>query len=149
RHAVPKAKTDVVGPEGIVYRYFPGLGLQWHPLAEFGALNAAVTSRNVQRTTVLAHALAQREEDDGYEYYFHFGGPTPWTSGMAEAVAAQALARAAELTDNPFLAAAAGRAGQRAARLVLHVSAGPWIRLYSFDREVVLNAPPQAVPSTP
>src|SRR5205085_2645062 len=32
-----------------------------------------------------------------------------------------------------------------AGRLVLHLSAGPWIRLYSFDREVVLNAQLQAV----
>jgi hypothetical protein len=144
-HGVPAPRTDVVGPEGIVYRYFPGLGLQWHPLAEFGALNAAVTSRNLQRTATLAHALVQREGDGGYEYYFHFGGPTPWTSGMAEAVAAQALARAAELTGNPFLADAAARAAARAMRLVLHVSAGPWIRLYSFDREVVLNAQLQAV----
>ena len=144
-HNVPQAKTDVVGPDGVVYRYFPGLGLQWHPLAEFAALNAADASRNLQTTARLAQALVDREEDDGYEYYFRFGGPTPWTSGMAEAVAAQALARASELTGNPFLAQAAARAARLAARLVLHVSTGPWIRLYSFDHEIVLNAQLQAV----
>jgi hypothetical protein len=144
-HAVPKAKTDVVGPDGVVYRFFPGLGLQWHPLAEFGALNAAVASRNLDRTARLAQALVEREEDNGYQYYFRFGGPTPWTSGMAEAVAAQSLARAAVLTGNPFLTEAATRAARRAGRLVLRLSAGPWIRLYSFDREVVLNAQLQAV----
>src|SRR5207253_4242952 len=79
------------------------------------------------------------------EYYFRFGGPTPWTSGMAETVAAQALARASELTGNPFLAQAAARAARLAGRLVLHVSTGPWIRLYSFDSEIVLNAQLQAV----
>ena len=144
-HKVPPAKTDIVGPDGVIYRYFPGLGLQWHPLAEFGALNAAYTSRNLKRTARLAQALVDREEDDGYEYYFHFGGPTPWTSGMAETVAAQALARASELTGNPFLAQAAARAARLAGRLVLHVSTGPWIRLYSFDSEIVLNAQLQAV----
>ncbi len=144
-HDVPAARTDVIGPDGVVYRFFPGLGLQWHPLAEFGKLNAAVTSRDAVRAQRLAQALTEREEDDGYEYYFRFGGAAPWTSGMAQAVAAQALARTAALTSNPFLAEAATRAARIAARLVLHVSAGPWIRLYSFDREVVLNAQLQAV----
>ncbi len=145
-HNLPPARADVVDADGVVYRFFPGLGLQWHPLAEFVALNAAVRSRDVQRTARLAHALYEREEEGtGYEYYFRFGGPPRWTSGMAEAVAAQAFARAAALTDNPFLDAPAVRAARRAGRLVLHVSAGPWIRLYSFDREVVLNAQLQAV----
>jgi hypothetical protein len=145
-HGVPPAKTDVTDADGVVYRYFPGLGLQWHPLASFGALNAVVTARDATRSARLAEALVEREEDGGYEYYFAFaGGRGPWLSGLAQAVAAQALARAGELTSNSELAVSAAHAYGVAARLVLRLPSGPWIRLYSFDREIVLNAELQSI----
>ncbi|HZO49925.1 MAG TPA: hypothetical protein VFB26_07245, partial [Gaiellaceae bacterium] len=31
----PAYHADVLGPDGVVYRYFPGHGLQFHPLGNF------------------------------------------------------------------------------------------------------------------
>jgi hypothetical protein len=85
----------------------------------------------------------------GFEYLFPFGGGrAPWLSGMAQAVAAQAFARAATLV--PERADAYQREAQSAYRLIprrllTQVAAGPWIRLYAFNAMPVLNAQLQAV----
>src|SRR5262245_61165225 len=34
-HRLPKSGTDAQDADGVVYRYFPGHGLVFHPLAEF------------------------------------------------------------------------------------------------------------------
>ena len=68
---------------------------------------------------------------------------------MAQAVAAQAFARTAELVpdDDDGAACAQARAAYRAipGHLLTSVAAGPWIRLYSFSSLAVLNAQLQAV----
>ena len=64
---------------------------------------------------------------------------------MAQAVAAQALSRAAALLDDPTLALAAARAYAAVPPLdaaALDRAVGP---LYGFNREVVLNAQLQTV----
>ncbi|MES1248865.1 MAG: D-glucuronyl C5-epimerase family protein [Actinomycetota bacterium] len=137
-HRVPDERVDVPGDDGVVYRWFPNEGLEFHPLASFSALD------NTPQPD-LAQALVDRGiPRDGtlvWEYAFRFGsGHPPWTSGMAQAVAAQALARAG--FDD-----AARRAYLAVPRLTMQTSAGPWIRLYSFTREVVLNAQLQTVVS--
>ena len=66
---------------------------------------------------------------------------------MAQAVAAQALARSSILLDDPNLGAAAVRAFASVPPLMLSLASGPWIRLYGFDGEVVLNAQLQAIVS--
>jgi hypothetical protein len=148
---LPQGKLDITGDDGVVYRWFPGRGFQFHPLANFGALNAVVQSADVDATRRLVDALLARAVPRGpamrWEYYFPYGtGAPPWTSGMAQAVAAQALSRASALLQDPSLLQAAGRAFAAVpAALVQQLSAGPWIRLYSFDREVVLNAQLQAI----
>jgi hypothetical protein len=149
-HRGPVApQTDVTDADGIVYRYFSGRGFEFHPLGNFAALNAAVASRNVAATSRLATALAARgvpEPGGGidFEYYFDYGGGrAPWTSGFAQAVAAQALARAAALDtadSTSLLAAAHGAFRAIPGRLVRSTSFGPWIKLYSFNGAVVLNA---------
>jgi D-glucuronyl C5-epimerase C-terminus len=149
RHGPVAPQTDITDGDGIVYRYFPGHGFEFHPLGNFAALNAAVAAKNVAATARLATALAARGVPEsgggtGFEYYFDYGGGrAPWTSGFAQAVAAQAFARAAALdtADSETLLAAA-RAAYRAipGRLVHQTSFGPWIKLYSFNRAVVLNA---------
>ena len=102
RHGPPPPQTDITDTDGVVYRYFPG-GFEFHPLANFGALNAAALSKNVTATTLLANALAARGVPEpgggvGFEYDFDFGGgQAPWLSGFAQAVAAQAFARAAQV----------------------------------------------------
>ena len=154
KHWPPAPKTDIVGADGLVYRYFAGRCLEFHPLAEFGALNARIAANDAATTQLLADALIARgiyRTGGGvsWEYYFPFSGGRPgWTSGMAQAVAAQAFARAATLV--PERATAYDRAARAAyaaipGHLLTSVAAGPWIRLYSFQSTPVLNAQLQAV----
>jgi D-glucuronyl C5-epimerase C-terminus len=152
-HVVPAARTDITDGDGVVYRLFPGRGFQFHPLGNAIALLRTAASQDPVQTDELAQALVARGVLVGassrWEYYFAYGGGSPpWTSGMAQAVMAQALTRAASLTEDQTLLAAA-RAAYRAipGRLVQQLREGPWIRLYSFDREVVLNAQLQAIVS--
>jgi hypothetical protein len=156
KHYAPEPKTDITDAEGVVYRYFAGRCFEFHPLANFGALNARVAAGDADGAQRLADALVargvyQRSGGIGWEYTFPFGGGrAPWLSGMAQAVAAQALARTAGLVlDQTESASLMGKA--RAAyqaipgRLLTSVAAGPWIRLYSFTSLQVLNAQLQAV----
>lgn len=150
-HAVPGGKKDITDVDGVVYRFFPGQGFQLHPLANAGALNAKVAAGDIDGAEQLALALAARGVPGSgalrFEYYFPFGGGRPpWTSGMAQAVMAQAFARASTLTgDTDLLAAAVPIFHAVQLGLVRQLAQGPWIRLYSFDRVVVLNAQLQAI----
>jgi D-glucuronyl C5-epimerase C-terminus len=139
RNRVPADGTDVTGSDGVVYRFFAGEGFAFHPLANAAQLNALVAGGKTDEARALASALAERTTvQDGaavWEYQFDFGAVhAPWTSGMAQAVLAQALARAGhdELARMAFLAIPG--------RLDRKLSAGPWIRLYSSGGEIVLNA---------
>jgi D-glucuronyl C5-epimerase C-terminus len=147
-HAVlGRPGQDITDSDGVVYRYFPGHGFQFHPLGNMGALNAAVASGDLERTRRLADALIARSVGGVWEYYFSYsGGRPPWASGMAQAVAAQAFARAGSALGEPAYTAAARRAfATIPGRLVRARPGGPWIRLYSFTNAVVLNAQLQSV----
>jgi hypothetical protein len=155
-HWAPADKTDITGGDGVVYRYFAGRCFEFHPLADFGALNALIAAGDAAGTERLADALVARGVfqpggGTGWEYYFDFsGGGAPWLSGMAQAVAAQALSRAATLV--PAHGAAYLRAARNAyavipRKLLTSVAAGPWIRLYAFQSLAVLNAQLQSVVS--
>jgi hypothetical protein len=148
-HRLPDSGTDTQDEDGIVYRYFPGHGLVFHPLAEFAQLNNDVSLGDADATETLAQALLQRAVPARgglvWEYEFPFGSGVPWTSGMAQSVAAQALSRAADLLSDPALLDSAGAAYASARTLVEPVSSGPWIRLYSFARSPVLNAQLQTI----
>jgi hypothetical protein len=144
-HRIPNESVDVSDDDGVVYRWFPYQGLEFHPLASFSALLNDAAARNVDATRALADALLARAIPRGnrliWEYAFPFGiGRPPWASGMAEALAAQALGRAGALLGDPRLTAASARAFAAVPALLMHTSAGPWIRLYGFNSEVVLNA---------
>jgi hypothetical protein len=156
RHGPPKNKTDVTGADGVVYRYFAGQAFEFHPLANFAALNMDVSRKDVAGAEQLADALVARgvrRHGGGtvWEYYFPAqGGRPPWESGMAQAVAAQAFAGAAGLlTDQSDTLLRAAHAAYEAipGRLTTTVPAGPWIRLYSFSPDPVLNAQLQTVVS--
>ncbi|HEX5450400.1 MAG TPA: D-glucuronyl C5-epimerase family protein [Gaiellaceae bacterium] len=152
-HFAPKDKYDFVGDDGIVYRYFAGHSFEFHPLANFGRLNALVAANNADGAQQLADALIARGVYQhgggvGFEYEFSFGGGhPPWLSGMAQAVAAQAFAGAASLV--PDEAGAYMREAHAAyvvvPRLLVKVAAGPWIRLYAFSSLPVFNAQLQTV----
>jgi hypothetical protein len=135
------AARSVETPDGAVYR--SGLtGRYFHPLASFGKLNRAVTAGKRRRAQRMADALIARGSRQGrfglVWYYNVPGGRSGWTSGLAQAVAAQALARAGRK-----------RAARRAflpipLRLVTRLPQGPWIKLYGYSDVVVLNAQLQA-----
>jgi hypothetical protein len=142
----PAPQADVVGAGKLVYRYFPGHGLQFHPLANFAALNSHLASSRLDSARELAESLRARAVPSAgaltWEYEFAFGGGRPpWTSGMAQAVAAQALARAGQRLDDPTLGELArGAWAAIPGRLVQQLPVGPWVKLYSFSRLAVFNA---------
>jgi hypothetical protein len=147
------AGTDVVDyADGIWYRAVPGIGFQFHPLENFGKLNNFVSQKNDERAAQLAQSLIGRSVVRAgglaWEYYFRFGGGTPpWISGMVQAVAAQALARAGAQLGDTQLTAAASRVYRTVPSLTQPVQSGPWIRLYAFNGLTVLNAQLQAIVS--
>jgi D-glucuronyl C5-epimerase C-terminus len=145
RRSLPRAGRDVIDTDGVVYRSFPGHGLQFHPLANFSRLNQLLATGN-EGATWLAQALIDRAVARSgtllWEYYFPFnGGKPPWTSGMAQAVAAQAFARA----DLDWVARPAFLAIRKG--LLVWPGGKPWVRLYSFSPMAVLNAHLQAAVS--
>ena len=154
KHWAPADSTDIVGADGVVYRYFGGYCFRFHPLANFGVLNARATSGDVEGTQELADALVARGVYQsgggiGWEYDFPFsGGNAPWLSGMAQAVAAQAFSRAATTVPenaSTYMTEATAAFRVIPKRLLTSVTAGPWIRLYAFSSLTVLNAQLQAV----
>jgi hypothetical protein len=66
---------------------------------------------------------------------------------MAQAVAAQALARAGTFLADPQLLAASQRVYKTIPLLTRRVDAGPWIRIYAFSNVAVLNAQLQTIVS--
>ncbi|MGH3030450.1 MAG: peptidoglycan-binding domain-containing protein, partial [Gaiellaceae bacterium] len=94
---VPAGPLDIEGSDGVVYRYFAGHGLQFHPLANFARLNVLARKEEREAARRLADALVARGVPSGdtvtWEYHFPFQGPPRWTSGLAQAAGAQALAR--------------------------------------------------------
>jgi D-glucuronyl C5-epimerase-like protein len=120
-------------------------------LLSFAALNSWVSHKRWCAARRLASALvarAVRNRNAAYwEYGFSFaGGPVPWRSGFAQAVAAQALARAGALLQDPALSAAAVAAfrGLRGP-LLMRRAGGAWVREYGFTNEVILNAQLQSI----
>jgi hypothetical protein len=85
----------------LVWQYVPGQGLQIHPLANFGKLNAYARSRGrrVQNEQLLDELMAIAVPRGGglaWEYYFDFGGgKPPWVSSLSQGTGLQAIARSA------------------------------------------------------
>ncbi len=150
QHALSGDHPDLVAEDRVVYRFFWSHGYVFHPLANFAKLNLEAAAGDVDATERHAQALLARAIAVGpklvWEYEFPFAsGRAPWTSGMAQAVAAQALARAGDLLSDPALLDAADAAYAAIPGLLSGRSpAKPWIALYSFDRTPVLNAQLQA-----
>ena len=87
----------------VVWQWFPGQGLQLHPLANFAKLNQLWASRSDDMGVLLDELLALRVPRAGgvaWEYYFAFGGGRPpWVSGLAQGTGIQSIARVAQRTD--------------------------------------------------
>lgn len=140
--SMPAEGSSVLDADGVVYRAFPGQGLQFHPLGSFARLNSLLAQEDSSGAAALTAALISRAVPRAgaltWEYYFPFGGGSPpWTSGMAQAVAARALAADGDLDE-------ARRAFLALSRLTFPLAGGTWIRLYSFSNLTVLNAQLQA-----
>jgi hypothetical protein len=103
---------DQVSFEGseILYQYFPGKGLQLHPLSTFkkanhifGACQRGDASCDEAGLRLLLDemtelAVRRSPEFIAWEYAFHFGGGAPpWISGLSQGTALQAYARAGGL----------------------------------------------------
>ncbi|HZO62482.1 MAG TPA: D-glucuronyl C5-epimerase family protein [Gaiellaceae bacterium] len=149
-HALVGPRPDLEADDGAVYRFFSGHGYVFHPLANFAKLNAYAAAKDETHVAHLAAALLARAVPLGrslvWQYDFPFAsGRPPWTSGMAQAVAAQAFARAGTLLGDQTLLDTADAAYAAVPRLLSTASpAKPWVALYSFDRVPVLNAQLQA-----
>jgi hypothetical protein len=149
----------------IVFQYYPGQGLQLQPLANFGMVNGMITAcrrtpEECDRTALkqlvdeLVDVRSSRGGFTTWEYWFHFGGGVPpWTSGISQGTALQALARASEqsiLNDKSYLRVAHGALGafRKAPPTGLRVRSGRGSHylIYSFDPNLrVLNAFLQAI----
>jgi D-glucuronyl C5-epimerase C-terminus len=144
------------GSSRVIFQYFPGEGLQLHPLANFGQVNGYWNAkRDTDLRSLVDDLLALRVDRGGFitwEYYFAFGGgKPPWISGMAQGTAMQALARASVRLSDPSLLEVAKRARgafEQSTPLGVRAQQGAavWYPLYSFaPRLNVLNGMLQAI----
>ncbi|MEJ7782528.1 MAG: D-glucuronyl C5-epimerase family protein [Solirubrobacteraceae bacterium] len=148
----------------IIFQYFPGQGLQFHPLANFGKANALYNQcvsgdgpcrRNGLRTYLDELAALGSTRGGGFltwEYFFRFGGGSPpWTSGMSQGTALQAFSRSARLLDEPryasYARATLGAFSKRPGNGVrVDSSGGRHYLLYSYDSRLrVLNGHLQSI----
>ena len=138
------ARVTFPGSE-LVWQMFSGQGLQFHPLANFGTLNALYTggrrndARAGQLMTELLGMASERAGGVAWEYYFAFGGGLPpWVSALSQGTALQALTRVAARLGRQaevFPVAARGLSVfERATPSGVRVATpdGPHYALYSF-----------------
>jgi hypothetical protein len=135
---------------GVVYHFLPEYGYEFHPLGSFTRLNQLVRKGDEGAVDRLATALVARGQPDGkarvWEYRFPFGGPSTWRSGFAQAVGAQALARAGALLEDESLAGIARAAFMAIPKeLSRPLGGGIWVREYGFSDMAVLNAQLQSI----
>jgi hypothetical protein len=110
------------GAHPAVFQYVPGQGMQLHPLATWGQVNARLRvclrrrrgcgERELRRRLdTLTRLAAHRGGFVAWEYHYTYAqGTPPWMSGMAQATAVQALARAARAFRAPRYMRVARRA---------------------------------------
>jgi D-glucuronyl C5-epimerase C-terminus len=111
---LPAADQHVSFPGShLIWEYYPGQGIEIQWLATFGEANGYYDNghENTQLREVLEEAVplaTQRAGGIAWEYLFHFdGGTPPWTSGLSQGTALQALSRAyVRLKEPAFLTAA-------------------------------------------
>ena len=111
---LPAADQHVSFPGShLIWEYYPGQGIEIQWLATFGEANGYYDNghENTQLREVLEEAVplaTQRAGGIAWEYLFHFdGGAPPWTSGLSQGTALQALSRAyVRLKEPAFLTAA-------------------------------------------
>jgi D-glucuronyl C5-epimerase-like protein len=159
------AQRTTFGRDPAVFQYYPGHGMQLQPLASWGKVNwlagdclsrrtrarrrAACPVKQLRRTVDRLLELATPRGDFvAWEYYFSWGGGTPpWISGMTQATAVSALARASRALDEPRWRRAAHRAlAAFTTPPPVGVDGGDHFLMYSFSPSLrVFNGELQAV----
>ena len=164
-HAPMPAAGQRVSFGAEVFQYYPGRGMQLQPLASWGKVNwlartclrdrtlarrrAACPVRELRSgVDTLLSLAAERGDFLAWEHYFSWGGGTPpWISGMTQATAVSALARASRALDEPRWRKAAHKAlGAFEAAPPLGVNGGDHFLMYSFSPGLrIFNGELQAV----
>ena len=138
-------------PSHIVWEYYPGQGIEIQWLATFGEANGYYLQghENTQLQETLNEVIplaTQRAGGIAWEYMFHFdGGAPPWTSGLSQGTALQALSRAYSRLKNPAYLAAAKQAlgifqAPPPAGVLVHTAAGSHYLEYTYaPQERILN----------
>jgi hypothetical protein len=90
----------------LIWQYYAGEGIQIQQLGNFGKANALWRDEKATDLRALLDELISLSSDRAgavaFEYFFEFGGgEPPWTSGLSQATALQALSRATDLTGDP------------------------------------------------
>jgi len=90
----------------VVWQYYTNEGIQIQQLGNFGKANALWRDKDEPALRSLLDELISLSSDRNgavaFEYFFEFGGgQPPWTSGLSQATALQALGRATDLTGDP------------------------------------------------
>jgi len=152
------------GRHPAVFQYVPGQGMQLHPLASWGRVNArlrrclltrgaACPERRMRRQVdALARLGARRGGFLAWEYQYAYAqGTPPWISGMAQATAVQALSRAAHALDAARYTRVARRAlgafeAPPPTGVAVPAAAGTRYVMYSFAPPLqILNGELQAI----
>jgi len=109
-NGAPASGTRIrFAPSRVLWQYFPGQGLQFHPLANFGRLDGLINYNYKLNAEQFANELmklgAYRGDALTWEYYFYFGGGAPpWTSGLSQGTALVAFARMFKKLGTPIYA---------------------------------------------
>ena len=90
------------GASRLLFQYYRGQGLQFHPLANWGRASALLNSGYEPNGLSMIYELLPLASYRGtaltWEYFFYFGGGAPpWTSGLSQGTALVALSAAARL----------------------------------------------------
>jgi hypothetical protein len=152
KHKLRAERGDIEDANGVVYRFSRLHGFQFHPIANFARLNKLAAREDRDAVARLSRALLARGIPNGdallWEYFFPYGGPSRWRSAFAQATAAQALARAGRLLDDPDVSAGARSAFVALRKgLVMQLGGGLWVREYGFSDSPILNAQLQSLVS--
>jgi hypothetical protein len=157
RGTIPRngQRIEFAGSE-LIWQYYTNEGLQIQQLGNFGKANALWRDeRQSELRALLDELIGLASDRNGalaFEYFFEFGGgEPPWTSGLSQATALQALARATDLTGDPKYRDVAMRglgvfdqpppSGVR-----VDGEVGPHYLIYTFNPELrVINAFLQSV----
>jgi hypothetical protein len=105
---IPRANQRVeFDGSQLVWQYYPGQGIQLQMLGNWGKVNGLTSRlRNNDDLQAMLDELvplgSQRNGVQTWEYYFQFGGGLPpWSSGLTQATALQALSRSAQNLQRP------------------------------------------------